>query len=42
MGITIKDACSVREDDGATLRRRRKNRFGGEKDGFRPMLWTED
>lgn len=29
--VTIKDACRVREDDGATLRRRRSKRLGREK-----------
>lgn len=29
--ITIKDGCNVRQDDGATLRRRRKNRLGEKK-----------
>lgn len=33
----IKDDYNVRKDDGTTLRKRRKNRFGREDD-FRPHL----
>lgn len=29
--IMIKDGCNVRKDDGATLRRRRKNHLGEKK-----------
>lgn len=38
----IKDAWGVREYDGATVGRRKKNRFEREEGGFTPMLWMDD